>query len=179
MKKNSLYIVFILVVIAILIIGVFLLSKKTQTLTGTTPSQSLPTQSIPTTQSLPTQAIRTQTILPTLDTGNAAEKTNLIKVSSPNPGESVVSPLKIQGQARGTWFFEGSFPIKIVDENGTELGKTTAKAQGEWMTENFVPFSAELIFNAKPNTKGVLILEKDNPSGLPQNANELRIPVDF
>lgn len=108
-----------------------------------------------------------------------AEKDNLIRVTTPLPNAVVRSPLTIGGEARGTWYFEATFPVKLLDANGKELAAIPAQAQGEWMTENFVPFTATLAF-PKPETKtGVLVLQKDNPSGLPANDDELRIPVIF
>ena len=47
------------------------------------------------------------------------------------------------------------------------------------MTKDFVPFKAELEFSLPSTETGVLILEKDNPSGLPENDDELRIPIRF
>ncbi len=106
-------------------------------------------------------------------------KDNLIKVVSPLAFSSISSPVKISGQARGYWFFEASFPVKIIDENGTVLGRDIARAGGDWMVEDFVPFELEINF-VKPSTEtGFVILEKDNPSGLPENADELRWPVKF
>lgn len=113
------------------------------------------------------------------DIGNELEKNDLIRVTNPRPNQVIKSPLVIEGEARGYWFFEASFPIKIFDGNNNLLGQTIAQAQGEWMTENFVPFRAELNFSKSTTKKGNLILEKDNPSGLPQNDDELRIPVIF
>ncbi len=52
----------------------------------------------------------------TEDIGNAREKSDLIRLSSPRPGEVVTSPLTIRGEARGYWFFEASFPVEFVDE---------------------------------------------------------------
>ena len=115
----------------------------------------------------------------TEDIGNVLEKQNLIRVSKPQPNEAIKNPLEITGEARGYWFFEASFPIKLVDENGKELGRTIAQAKSDWMTENFVPFEAKLEFQTSETNRGVLILEKDNPSGLPEHADELRIPVRF
>ncbi len=107
------------------------------------------------------------------------EKSNLIKVSLPIINQMIVSPLIVRGEARGYWFFEASFPVKILDGKGGVIGQGVAQAQSEWMTENFVPFEAIITFN-NPNTKnGILVLEKDNPSGLPENADELRVPVRF
>ncbi len=47
------------------------------------------------------------------------------------------------------------------------------------MTAEFVPFRAVLTFAAPATERGTLVLEKDNPSGLPENADELRIPIRF
>lgn len=104
---------------------------------------------------------------------------DLIKNINIRPDALVKSPLKITGQARGCWYFEASFPIRISDSNGKELGLAVAQAQGEWMTENFVPFSITLNFSRPSTSTGFLVLHKDNPSGLPEHDDELRIPVRF
>lgn len=108
-----------------------------------------------------------------------AEKPDLIKVFSPKPNENVTSPLVVKGEARGPWFFEASFPVKLFDDNGFLLGVRPAQALEEWMTENFVPFESEMTFSVPSSRKGVLVLEKDNPSGLPEHADELRFAVTF
>src|SRR4030042_4184450 len=59
------------------------------------------------------------------------------------------------------------------------MAMAVAQAKSDWMTENFVPFKAELIFSAPPTEKGTLVLEKDNPSGLPENEDELIVPIKF
>ena len=102
-----------------------------------------------------------------------------IRVSEPAPNSAVRSPLTVRGQARGTWYFEASFPVKLLDANGRILAQAPAQAQGEWMTENFVPFSVTLTFQVPPPGPGTLVLEKDNPTGLPEHAAELRIPLQF
>ena len=47
------------------------------------------------------------------------------------------------------------------------------------MTENLVPFTADLTFNPGDKEKGFLVLEKDNPSDLPANADSIKVPVLF
>lgn len=106
-------------------------------------------------------------------------KNNLIRVSYPKANDFVSSPLEITGEARGNWFFEASFPIKIFDDNNFLLGVKPAQALGEWMTENFVPYESKISFAAPSTPRGRLVLEKDNPSGLPEYDNELIIPVYF
>ena len=68
----------------------------------------------------------------------------------------------------------------LTDDKGATLAQIPAKAEGEWTTANFVPFTATLIFTVPPNIKtGSLILKKDNPSGLPEKDDNLDIPVMF
>ncbi len=104
---------------------------------------------------------------------------DLVRVTSPLENQVVTSPLVIRGEARGTWYFEASFPVELSASDGTVLVQHYAQAQGEWMTEDFVPFESTLLFDAGNATSGVLILHKDNPSGLPEYDDELRIPVSF
>jgi hypothetical protein len=102
-----------------------------------------------------------------------------IRVDSPLLNALVSSPMRIRGEARGTWYFEASFPVKLLDANGKILTQAPAQAQGEWMTTNFVPFDFTLAFPTPTTATGVLVLEKDNPSGLPEHADEVRVPVRF
>lgn len=102
-----------------------------------------------------------------------------ITITQPQPGDTVVSPLTVTGEARGTWYFEASFPVRLLDGNGNELAVAPAQAQGDWMTEDFVPYAVTLTFIAPPTTTGTLVLEKDNPSGDPANAESVSIPVAF
>lgn len=104
---------------------------------------------------------------------------DLIQVISPKANEKISSPLVISGQARGLWYFEAVFPIRLFDDKGNEISKTQGRALSEWATNEFVSFRAELKFTASVGTYGTLVLEKDNPSGLTQNVQELRIPVQF
>jgi len=103
----------------------------------------------------------------------------MITVSDPAPGNIITSPLAIQGKARGPWFFEASFPVRLLDDNGTVLAEGVAETPLNWMTEDFVAFRTNLQFDKPDTERGILIVERDNPSGLPENAGELRIPVEF
>jgi len=102
-----------------------------------------------------------------------------VKNISIKSGQEITSPLTVEGEARGSYFFEGTFPIKILDENGTELGTSFVRAEGDWMTEDFVKFNGNITFTSKTPGKGFLVFAKDNPSGLPQYDKEVRIPVTF
>lgn len=104
---------------------------------------------------------------------------DLIRIYRPQYGDVISNPVLVEGEARGYWYFEASFPVKIVDENGKQLGIGIAQAQKEWMTTDFVPFSVNINFDWPATKNGTIILEKDNPSGLPENADERRIPIKF
>ncbi|MDO8670267.1 MAG: Gmad2 immunoglobulin-like domain-containing protein [Dehalococcoidia bacterium] len=113
------------------------------------------------------------------DIGNTIEKLDRIRLAAPRPNDVIISPLVIKGEARGTWFFEATFPVKLLSENGDVLVGTAARAKGEWMTMDFVSFEAELKFSKPSSSLGTLVLQKDNPSGLAERDEELRIPVLF
>lgn len=103
-----------------------------------------------------------------------------IVVTSPRAGEAISSPLEIRGEARGMWFFEASFPVVLVDWDGLIIAESFATADGEWMTEDFVGFTATLEFETPEfGERGALILQKDNPSGLPENDDAIEIPITF
>jgi len=104
---------------------------------------------------------------------------DVLEVYSPSPNSVVKSPLNISGRARGTYYFEASFPIRLLDANGKEIAVAVAQAQSDWMTTDFVPFTATLIFPTPETSSGQLVFEKDNPSGLPQYDKKISLPVKF
>src|SRR5687768_13489706 len=57
----------------------------------------------------------------------------LINVTEPQADAIVSSPLTVKGEARGPWYFEASFPVRLYDDVGTEIAVGVAQAQGEWM----------------------------------------------
>ena len=85
---------------------------------------------------------------------NAVVADSLVRVATPAPGDTVTSPLAVHGEARGTWFFEASFPVRLLDAEGHELAVTYARA-------------------------GTLALVKDNPSHQRGLDDERRIPIVF
>ena len=109
---------------------------------------------------------------------------DLILIESPAPESKIISPLEIKGEARGTWYFEASFPIILTDWDGKIIAQGHATAQDSWMTEDFVPFMATLNFEnpsweADFSKRGSLIFKKDNPSGLPEFNNAYEMTVWF
>lgn len=122
--------------------------------------------------------------LPEKSNQNVIGIPDLILIESPAPESKITSPLKIKGEARGNWYFEASFPIVLTDWDGKIIAQGIATAQNDWMTENFVPFTATLNFenpswNADFSKRGSLIFKKDNPSGLPEHDNAYEMTVWF
>jgi len=119
----------------------------------------------------------------------------LIKIFSPIPDSIIASPLKITGEARGSWFFEASFPVVLTNWDGLIIAESFATAvldpndpESTWMTNDFVPFEAVIEFENPSfpdvpeghfSRRGFLILQKDNPSGLSEHDDALEIPVWF
>ncbi len=108
-----------------------------------------------------------------------AHKANLITVDVLRPGDLVQSPLVVTGKARGSWYFEASFPVTLVDSANHLIANGVAQAQGDWMTTDFVPYKVTLTFVQPATATGTLIMKRDNPSGLPQNDDQMRLPVRF
>ncbi len=102
-----------------------------------------------------------------------------LTVYAPLPDATITSPLAVIGEVPGNWSFEASFPVLLKDHNGLVIAQGSAHVLGNWMTDHAVPFSAQLTYSAVTTGSGTLILQKDNPSGLPANEDSLVIPIRF
>lgn len=105
-----------------------------------------------------------------------SEKGVKVEVTSPENDESPTSPFTVEGRVPGNWSFEASFPIELVDQEGNRLAMAVAQLDGDWMTEELVPFSAVIELTDYSGT-ATLILHKDNPSGLPENDDTVQVPI--
>jgi hypothetical protein len=107
---------------------------------------------------------------------------DFIHITYPKNGDKVSSttPLIVKGEARGSWYFEASFPLVITDWDGKIIGESHAEAQGNWMTTEFVPFQGTIKFT-KPSygTRGTVIFKNDNPSGDPARDKAVEVTVEF
>ncbi len=101
---------------------------------------------------------------------------DLIEVALPFPGAVTGKEFSVIGKARGYWFFEASFPIQVFDKDGKLLATAIAQAQDEWMTTEFVPFRADVKVPQSYIGPATLVLNKDNPSGLPENEASISFP---
>ena len=101
---------------------------------------------------------------------------NDITITSIGAGDTLALPVDVQGTVKGTWFFEGSFPVYIEDMQGNRLGYGLAGSTEDWMTIDVIPFTVSL---PAVNYQGdaLLIFTKDNPSGEPQFDDSFTLPV--
>lgn len=89
-----------------------------------------------------------------------------IEIFNPKENSVISNPLKIEGRARGSWFFEAEFTAELYDENGNFLGKGIMRAKSDWTTNDFVAFEGEVKFNTTTSKSVILKILSSNPSGL-------------
>ncbi|MDB5266249.1 MAG: hypothetical protein JWN89_64 [Parcubacteria group bacterium] len=104
-----------------------------------------------------------------------------IIVTTPAAGATTTSPISLSGNAQGSWFFEASAPVLIMDAAGKTLGQGTIHATGDWMTTAYVPFTGSVAYTLPvgTTTEGFVIFMNDNPSGDPARSVSIRVPVHF
>lgn len=112
-----------------------------------------------------------------------------IRVQEPRPLSTIASPFWIRGEARVPWFHEADIQVTLVDWDGRIIAENFLGAridpgdESPWTTDGFVPFEGRFEFKLTEENRvynrGVLIFRNANPSGLPQNATALEIPILF
>ena len=131
---------------------------------------------------------RSELIIPEADSNSSSTESFLqnststvempIVINNIKDNQEVSNPIKIEGKARGSWFFEATFPIQLVDADGNILATTVARAESDWMTTDFVNFSANLEYVKSTSTnRALIVLSKDNPSDNPEFDQSIFIPV--
>jgi hypothetical protein len=163
----ALILVLILVFLAFVFFGNH--NVKPETVSGTTPEQSAPNEVKP--EEVEQSPVKSAFDNRTID--------DLIQITSPVSGQSITSPLVIEGKARGFWYFEAVFPVMLADSRNNIIARGLATAKSDWMTEDFVPFSTKLEFTPDYGNSGTLIVHNNNPSNNTENNREKRIPVFF
>jgi len=111
-----------------------------------------------------------------------------VQLELPKALSAISSPLVVSGMARGSWYFEATFPIMLVDWDGRIIASHYAEAKQDWMTNDFVPFSGLLEFTSPVEGlhdapdfmhRGTLIIQRSNASGLPEHDAAVEIPIWF
>ena len=102
-----------------------------------------------------------------------------IEVFSPKPNETISSPVKITGVARGNGWsgFEGQVGVVLLlDSSGSELARGVLSATTEW-TQLPTNFETTLTFSALGQGTGSLVFHNENPSGMPERDKTFTLPV--
>lgn len=90
--------------------------------------------------------------------------------------QQVAKKFTVSGEAPGPWYFEASFPIFVTDVQDNKIATSYGQAQGDWMTESLVPFTAQIDVGTYTGPATVHLL-RDNPSGMPENDDSASFQV--
>ena len=107
---------------------------------------------------------------------SAAPDTKAV-VTKPTASSTVASTFDISGTAPNSWYFEATFPIQVRDADDDLIGSSQGRAQSDWTVEGPVAFTSTMTVDASYHGPATLILLKDNPSGNPENSDELTVPI--
>lgn len=102
-----------------------------------------------------------------------------VELDAITPHAVITSPLRVTGKAPGSWFFEANIGLSILDENGAEIARGHAEADGSWMTTQPVRFVGIIEFVVPPGATGYIEIQKDNPSDLRELDASVRVPIRF
>lgn len=83
----------------------------------------------------------------------------------------------ISGSVDSSWYFEGDFPVRVLNSKGEVFSTLNAMAQEEWTQEGEVPFEFVLSLDIDSDMEVILRFEKSNPSGLVQNEDSADIKL--
>jgi len=103
-----------------------------------------------------------------------------VVLTSPIANAAIVSPVTVSGTVPPGWMFEGQLPIKLLDNNRKLIAQGVGRevTPGSWQSSEPVKFTGTLTFTTTAKS-GFLLIENDNPSGLPENSKSYEIPVNF
>ena len=99
--------------------------------------------------------------------------------ASHNTGGAVSGMRKITGKLRGGYFFEGSAPIFVLDNNKNTLLTSYITATTDWMTTGPVSFETIIDFSGLKTGNGYIKITQDDPSGKEsgQPIREVLLPI--
>jgi len=108
-----------------------------------------------------------------------SEKGQKLYLSNIKTGDTVKMGYEVKGQAPGNWYFEGTFPVRVLNIEGEVISSLSALAKGDWMNEDTVSFSLILDFPLEQEAVFVLQFEKSNPSGLDDNSDSALVSISI
>lgn len=106
-----------------------------------------------------------------------SNKGDILVLDNIKDGDTVEVTYKIEGSALGSWYYEGVFPVRILNQQGEAIGTVMATASSDWMTDGMVPFTCVLDVDLEQESIVVIRFDKGNPSGLPDNEDSAKITV--
>ncbi len=103
---------------------------------------------------------------------------SLVKVKDPKKNSVIGEAFDLKGEARGYWYFEGQFPVSVIDDTGYIVAQGTAKALGDWKTTSMVPFEVHIdVTSIARSEAGIIKIIRDEQKG--SNAQYVEVPVIF
>lgn len=121
--------------------------------------------------------IATSTVL---STSSVSDVSSQVDITNPLPNSEIKSPVVITGRLRGSWFFEATAGVAVLDSNKQVITVNPIMATTDWMTSDWVTFSGTTSYPlAYKGQSGYIQISNDNPSGLPENSKTYLIPVLF
>lgn len=111
--------------------------------------------------------------------GVVDKTSDYINIKSPKKNDVISSPVVVKGEARGSWYFEGDFPVRLETDKGEIVAETYATALDDWATDDYVPFELSIVFDMPVATSGRIVLMNNNPSGIDKNKMNVVVPVLF
>ncbi len=108
-----------------------------------------------------------------------SEKGQKLYLSNIKNGDTVKMGYEVKGQAPGNWYFEGTFPVRVLNIQGEVVSTFVATTYDDWMNETTVPFSVIIDFPLEQEGAYVLQFEKSNPSGLDENSDIAKIAISI
>lgn len=102
-----------------------------------------------------------------------------ISLKNLTDNQPIANGLVVEGEVKGNWFFEASFPVEIYDANDQKLATVLAGTKENWMTSENISFFVRLEFPKPATERGYVVFKRDNPSGLPVHDREFKVQVRF
>jgi len=97
---------------------------------------------------------------------------------SPLPNSEIECGFTLAGKMPREWFFENSFPYSIIVD-GKEVLVGSVQSKDDYTVKEILTFSEKIECKEGCLGDGEIVLKNANPSGLPENADQYRIPVKF
>lgn len=106
-----------------------------------------------------------------------SEKGNKLVLENLKDGDIVDEGFEVKGKVSGEWFFEGTFPVRVLNEQGEIIKSLSATTQDDWRTSDLVSFTFKLDTQLEQESIVVLRFEKSNPSGLEENDDYAQVTI--